>query len=67
VETDYLLDSEVFFFQSCLYPMKTLYPRRMYTLPRGGMHMGIIPSVGSGGSKGKWGFEGEAPEGKTSL
>jgi hypothetical protein len=29
VEPDYLPDSEVFVFQLCLYPMKTLHPRRM--------------------------------------
>jgi hypothetical protein len=50
VEPDYLLDSEVFYFQSCLYPMKYLHPRSMYTLPRGGVQRGGTPSVGSGGA-----------------
>jgi hypothetical protein len=74
VEPDYLLDSEVFYFQSCLYPMKYLHPRSMYTLPRGGVQRGGTPSAGSegaiplaGGSGGKQGFEGEAPEGKIAL
>jgi hypothetical protein len=49
VEPDYLPDSEVFYFQSCLYPMKYLHPRSMYTLPRGGVQRGGTPSVGSGG------------------
>jgi hypothetical protein len=35
VEPDYLPDSEVFYFHPCLYPMKYLHPRSMYTLPRG--------------------------------
>jgi hypothetical protein len=50
VEPDYLPDSEVFVFQPCLYPMKTLHPRSMYTLPRGGVQRGGTPSVGSGGA-----------------
>jgi hypothetical protein len=50
VEPDYLLDSEVFYFQPCLYPMKYLHPRSMYTLPRGGVQRGGTPSVGSGGA-----------------
>jgi hypothetical protein len=37
VEPDYLPDLEVFYFQPCLYPMKYLHPRSMYTLPRGGV------------------------------
>jgi hypothetical protein len=49
VEPDYLPDSEVFCFQLCLYPMKTLHPRSMYTLPRGGVQRGVTPSAGSGG------------------
>jgi hypothetical protein len=49
VEPDYLPDSEVFCFQSCLYPMKYLHPRSMYTLPRGGVQRGVTPSAGSGG------------------
>jgi hypothetical protein len=61
VEPDYLPDLEVFYFQLCLYPMKYLHPRSMYTLPRGGVQRGGTPSVGSGGaippaggSGGKW-------------
>jgi hypothetical protein len=50
VEPDYLPDSEVFYFQSCLYPMKYLHPRSMYTLPHGGVQRGGTPSAGSGGA-----------------
>jgi hypothetical protein len=50
VEPDYLPDLEVFYFQSCLYPMKYLHPRSMYTLPRGGVQRGGTPSAGSGGA-----------------
>jgi hypothetical protein len=50
VELDYLPDSEVFCFQSCLYPMKYLHPRSMYTLPRGGVQRGVTPSAGFGGA-----------------
>jgi hypothetical protein len=50
VEPDYLPDAEVLFFQPCLYPMKYLHPRSMYTLPRGGVQRGGTPSAGSGGS-----------------
>jgi hypothetical protein len=50
VEPDYLPNLEVFYFQSCLYPMKYLHPRSMYTLPRGGVQRGDTPSVGSGGA-----------------
>jgi hypothetical protein len=78
VEPDYLPDSEVFYFQPCLYPMKYLHPRSMYTLPRRGVQRGGTPSAGSGGGYppgwGVWGqagpqrgFGGEAPEGKISL
>jgi hypothetical protein len=82
VEPDYLPDAEVLFFQPCLYPMKYLHPRSMYTLPRGGVQRGGTPSAGSGGSippaggsGGKrappsvprWGFGGEAPEAKIAL
>jgi hypothetical protein len=66
VEPDYLPDLEVFYFQSCLYPMKYLHPRSMYTLPRGGVQRGGTPSAGSreaippvGGSGGK-----QAPKAK---
>jgi hypothetical protein len=61
VELDYTPDSEVFYFQLCLDPMKYLHPKSMYTLPRGGVQRGGTPSVGSrgaippaGGSRGKW-------------
>jgi hypothetical protein len=74
VEPDYLPDSEVFYFQPCLYPMKYLHPRSMYTLPRRGVQRGGTPSAGSGGaippaggSGGKRGFRGEAPEEKIAL
>jgi hypothetical protein len=50
VEPDYLPDLEVFYFQPCLYPMKYLHPRSMYTLPRGGVQRGGTPSAGSGGA-----------------
>jgi hypothetical protein len=50
VEPDYLPYSEVFYFQPCLYPMKYLHPRSMYTLPRGGVQRGGTPSAGSGGA-----------------
>jgi hypothetical protein len=46
-------------FQPCLYPMKTLHPRSMYTLPHGGVQRGGNPSAGSGGKR--------APKGKTAL
>jgi hypothetical protein len=49
VEPDYLPDVEVLCFQPCLYPMKYLHPRSMYTLPRGGVQRGGTPSAGSGG------------------
>jgi hypothetical protein len=72
VEPDYLPDAEVLCFQPCLYPMKYLHPRSMYTLPRGGVQRGGTPSAGSippaGGSGGKrGGFGGEAPEAKIAL
>jgi hypothetical protein len=69
VEPDYLPDSEVFFFQPCLYPMKTLHPRSMYTLPRGGVQRGVTPSAGSGGGWGVGGkIQGRNPlEGKIAL
>jgi hypothetical protein len=49
VEPDYLPDSEVFCFQPCLYPMKYLHPRSMYTLPRGGVEGGYPLCRGQGG------------------
>jgi hypothetical protein len=81
VEPDYLLDLEVFYFQSCLYPMKYLHPRSMYTLPRGGVQRGGTPSAGSGGaiplvggsggkrapSGGSGGASPEAPQSKNFL
>jgi hypothetical protein len=74
VEPDYIPNLEVFYFQSCLYPMKYLHPRSMYTLPHGGVQRGGTLSVGSGGaippaggSGGKRGFGGEAPEAKIVL
>jgi hypothetical protein len=74
VEPDYLPDSEDFYFQPCLHPMKYLHPRSMYTLPRGGVQRGGTPSARSGeairpvgGSGGKQGFGGEASEGKIAL
>jgi hypothetical protein len=57
VEPDYLPDAEVLCFQPCLYPMKYLHPRSMYTLPCGGVQRGGTPSADSipstGGSGGK--------------
>jgi len=50
VEPDYLLDLEVFYFQPCLYPMKYLHPRSIFTLPRGGVQRGGTPSAGSEGA-----------------
>jgi hypothetical protein len=54
--------------------MNNLHPRSMYTLPCGGVQRGGTPSTGSegaiplvGGSRGKQGFGGEAPEGKIAL
>jgi hypothetical protein len=71
VEPDYLPDAEVLCFQPCLYPMKYLHPRSMYTLQRGGVQRGGTPSAGSGGeippAGGKRGFGGEAPEAKIAL
>jgi hypothetical protein len=74
VEPDYLPDLEVFYFQLCLYPMKYLHPRSMYTLPCRGVQRGGTPSTGSGGAippvggyVGKRGFGGEAPKEKIAL
>jgi hypothetical protein len=60
VEPDYLPDLEVLYFQPCLYPMKYLHPRSMYTLPRRGVQRGCTPYARSrgvippaGGSGGK--------------
>ena len=61
MEPNYLPDLEVFYFKPCLYPMKYLHPRSMYTLPRRGVQSEGTPSMGSGGdippaggSGGKW-------------
>jgi hypothetical protein len=73
VEPDYLPDSEVFYFQSFLYPMKYLHPRSMYTLPCRGVQRGVPPLRGLGGLSPWLGggvqreFGGEAPEGKIAL
>jgi hypothetical protein len=77
VEPDYLPDLEVFYFQPCLYPMKYLHPRSMYTLPRGGVQRGGTPSTGFeglspqmgglGASGPPMGVRGEAPEEKIAL
>ena len=50
MEPDYLPDLEVFYFQPCLYPMKYLHPRSMYTLPHRGVKRGGTPSTGSEGA-----------------
>jgi hypothetical protein len=67
VEPDYLPDSEVFCFQSCLYPMKYLHPRSMYTLPRGGVQRGVTPSAGSGGKRAPDRGSGAKPRRKNCL
>jgi hypothetical protein len=74
VEHDYLPDLEVFYFQLCLYPMKYLHTRSMYTLTHRGVQRGGTPSAGSGGaippaggSGGMWGFRGEVPKEKIAL
>jgi hypothetical protein len=64
VEPDYLPDSEVFYFQPCLYPMKYLHPRSMYTLPRGGVQRGGTPSAGSGGAIPPGGLGASGPPGR---
>jgi hypothetical protein len=50
VELDYFPDLEVFYFQPCLYPIKYLHPKSMYTIPCGGVQRGCTPSAGSGGA-----------------
>jgi hypothetical protein len=78
VEPDYLPDSEVFYFQPCLYPMKYLHPRSMYTLPRQGsaeggyplcrVRGGYPPGWGVWGQVGpQQGFEGRSPRRKNCL
>jgi hypothetical protein len=75
VEPDYLPDSEVLA-QPCLYPMKYLHPRSMYTLPCRGVQRGGTPSAGSGGpippaggsgGKRKAGVRGRSPRSKNCL
>jgi hypothetical protein len=65
VEPDCLPDLEVFYFQSCLYPMKYLHPRSMYTLPREGVQRGGTPSAGSRGKRAPSGGSGAKPRKKT--
>jgi hypothetical protein len=67
VELDYLPDSEVFCFQPCLYPMKYLHPRSMYTVPCGGVQRGVTPSAGSRGNIPGWGVRGQSPRRKNCL
>jgi hypothetical protein len=67
VEPNYHPDSRPCVFQPCLYPMKTLHPRSMYTLPRGGVQRGVPPLRGPGGLSPSWGFGGKAPKGKNFL
>jgi hypothetical protein len=67
VEPDYLPDFIGLCFQSCLYPMKIVHPRILYTPPRGGVAGGLAPLWGLGESEPWWGFGGEAPKGKIAL
>jgi hypothetical protein len=71
VEPDYLPDLEVFYFQPCLYPMKYLHPRSMYTLPRRGVQRGGTPSVRGGYPGGQAGSQagvrGRSPRRKNCL
>jgi hypothetical protein len=67
VEPDYLPDLEVFYFQPCLYPMKYLHPRSMYTLPHGGVQRGGTPSAGLGASGPPVGVRGRSPRSKNCL
>jgi hypothetical protein len=64
VEPDYLPDLEVFYFQPCLYPMKYLHPRSMYTLSRGVEYPlceGVPSAGGSGGKRAPSGGSGTKP------
>jgi hypothetical protein len=61
VEPDYLPDLKVFYFQPCLYTMKYLHPRSMYTLPCRGVQRGGTPSVGSRGKRAPSGGSGAKP------
>jgi hypothetical protein len=69
VEPDYLSNSKVFYFHSCLYPMKYLHPRSMYTLPCGGVQRGVTPSARFGGAIPPAGVSGgkRDPKAKISL
>jgi hypothetical protein len=67
VEPNYLPDSEVFVFQVCLYTMKTLHPRRMYTPPCGGVQGGLPLLWGPGARGPPMGVQGRSPEGKIPL
>jgi hypothetical protein len=68
VEPDYLLDSEVFYFQPCLYPMKYLHPSMYRGYPLCGVRGGYPLDWGVWGKAGpQRGFKGEAPEGKIAL
>jgi hypothetical protein len=71
VEPNYLPDSEVFYFQPCLYPMKYLHPRSMYTLPCTGVQRGVPPLRGLGGQRplagGSMGVWGQSPQRKNCL
>ena len=61
MEPDYLPDLEVFIFQPCLYPMKSLHPGRLYTPPHKGVQGGISPPTGSGGKRAPNGGSGVKP------
>jgi hypothetical protein len=77
VEPDYLPDSEVFYFQPCLYPMKYLHPEVCTLFHAGECRGGVPPLRGPGGLSPGWGvwgqagpqrgFGGEALEGKIAL
>jgi hypothetical protein len=62
VEPDYLPDADVLCFQPCLYPMKYLHPRSMYTLPRGGVQRGALGASGP-----PVGVQGRSPRSKNCL
>jgi len=55
-------------FQPCLYPMKTVHTRILYTPPCGGVVGGDYPPCGVHGKVGpQHGFGGQAPKGKIAL
>ena len=58
MDPDYLLDLEVFYLQPCLYTMKYLHPRSMYTLPCKGVQRGVPPFWGLGGLSPRLGARG---------